>query len=47
MASLDKRVTAVENAIIELANDVKWIKKMGYVVVTSPFLMEMLRHVWK
>jgi len=47
MASLNKRVRMLEDAMIGLANDVKWIKKMGYLVVGSPFIMELIRHLWK
>jgi len=47
MKSLDKRVRILEDAMLELANDVKWIKKMGYFVVSSPIITEILHKLWK
>ena len=31
----------------EQHNDIKWIKKIGYFLVSAPFITEALRHIWK
>lgn len=47
MHSNSRRLRVLEDAIIAMANDISWLKKMGYVVVGSPFLTEIIRHLWK
>ena len=52
MPSIEKRVTSlektVENHLIEsgeIRGDLKWLKKIMYFVVSSPFLIEGVKHI--
>lgn len=52
MPSLDKRVTNLEKTVEqhliesgEIRGDLKWLKKIMYFVVSSPFLIEGLKHI--
>jgi hypothetical protein len=52
MPSLDKRMTnlekVVENHLIEsggIRSDLKWVKKLLWFVLGSPFLLEALKHI--
>lgn len=54
MPSMDTRMTAIEKALIkhleesgEIRNDIKWLKKLGYFVVSSPLITEIVHHIWK
>jgi len=42
-----KRLRILEDAFLTMANDIAWLKKMGYVVIGSPVVTEVLRHLWK
>lgn len=52
MPSLDKRVTSlektVENHLIEsgeIRGDLKWLKKITWFVLGSPFIIEAVKHI--
>jgi len=47
MNNTEKRIRVLEDAFIKMSNDVGWIKKMGYFVISSPIVTEIARHVWK
>lgn len=43
----ENRIRLLEDIVIKIANDVSWLKKMGYIVIGSPFVTEVIRHLWK
>lgn len=52
MPSLDKRMTTLEKAVethlIEsgsIKSDLRWVKKLLWFVLGSPFLLEAIKHV--
>ncbi len=52
MPSLDKRMTKLEETVEkhliesgEIRGDLKWIKKFMYFVVSSPFVIEGVKHI--
>jgi hypothetical protein len=52
MPSLDKRMTKLEETVEkhliesgEIRGDLKWLKKVMYFVLTSPFLIEAAKHI--
>jgi hypothetical protein len=52
MPSLDKRMTKLEETVEqhliesgEIRGDLKWLKKVMYFVLSSPFLIEAAKHV--
>ncbi len=30
-----------------IRQDIKWLKRLGYFMVGSPFLTEVMRHLWR
>jgi hypothetical protein len=52
MASLDKRMTRLEDTVEkhlvesgEIRSDLKWLKKLTWFVLGSPFLIEAVKHI--
>jgi hypothetical protein len=52
MPSLDKRVTTLEETVEthliesgEIRGDLKWLKKITWFVLGSPFLIEAVKHI--
>jgi hypothetical protein len=52
MPSIDKRVTSLEKTVEahliesgEIRGDLKWLKKLTWFVLGSPFLIEAAKHV--
>ncbi len=52
MPSLDKRMTKLEETVEkhliesgEIRGDLKWLKKAIYFVLSSPFLIEAVKHI--
>ena len=52
MPSLDKRMTKLEDTVEkhmiesgEIRGDLKWLKKMVWFVMSSPFLIEAFKHI--
>jgi hypothetical protein len=44
---ITERVRILEDAFIKMANDIKWIKRIGYFIAGSPYIIEVLKHIWK
>jgi len=52
MVSLDKRVSHLEEAVEkhliesgEIRGDLKWLKKLMWFVLSSPFVIEAVKHI--
>lgn len=51
---LSERVDNLEHAMEkhleesgEIRSDLKWLKKLGWFLLASPFATEAVRHIWK
>jgi hypothetical protein len=52
MPSLDKRMTTLEKAVTDhlvesggIRSDLKWLKKLMWFVLGSPFVLEAVKHI--
>ncbi len=54
MAKLSDRVDSLEHAVLkhleesgEIRADLRWLKKMVWLVIASPAATELIRHIWQ
>ena len=47
MDRLEKAMSSHLEESGAIRQDIKWLKKVGYFLVGSPFLTEALHHLWK